>query len=195
MYNAKVAIINAYEPGDFFATTLAREYDNQLTQQGTSSTLLFISNMYFSQAAFPERYTFKTLETDLQKSVELIKNASTLTFFVSFGSKGLNAAFQSFVNRLFHLTQGKINENIWGHITAYNQKVRIITILNDQTIWQQFKQNRKSIYHPINTIDFRFFGFGKIYTTTFGFLKEGVLNMYAEKCIKTIHELAKKDMF
>lgn len=193
MYNAKVVIINAYEPGDFFATTLAREYDNQLAQQGTSSALLFISNMYFSQTAFPERYTFETLESDLQKSVELIKSASTLTFFVSFGSKGLNPAFQAFVNRLFHFAQGRINEAIWGYITAYTKKIRIITILNDEIIWQQFKRDRKSIYHPINKIDFRLFGFGEIYTTTFGFLKENIINSYAEKCIGTIHQLAKKD--
>ncbi len=191
MYNTKVVIINAYEPRDFFADAL-KAYDNTIAQAGTSSSLLFISNMYFSQTAFPERYTLDTLESDLQKSVALIQTAQVLSFFVSIGQR-VNPAFESFIKRLFHLTHGRINENIWGRTAAYNKKVRIITIINDEAIWKQFKQNKKNIYHPINTIDFRFFGFGQIYTTTFGPLKESVINAYAEKCIKTMHVLAKKD--
>lgn len=189
----RVVIINAYEPNDFFAATLAKEYDNQLSQQDTPSVLLFISNMFFSKTAFPERYSYENLESDLQKSVDYIKAASTLTFFVSVGAEGLNPAFQAFVNRLFHLEKGRINEKIWGNITAYTKKVRIITILNDETIWQQFKQDKKGVYHPINKIDFKLFGVSEIYTTTFGFLKENVINDYAKKCIQTLQELAKKD--
>lgn len=193
MYNAKVVIINAYEPNDFFASTLAREYDNQLTQQNTSSALLFISNMFFSQAIFPEKYTFETLEHDLQKSVELIQSASILTFFVSMGSKGVNPAFQSFTNRLFHLKQGRINETIWKRPTAYAKKVGIITILNDEQLWKQFKENRKSIYHPVNKVDFKLFGFGQVHTTTFGFLRENKINDYGLKCIEKIQRFAKND--
>ncbi|HPH98710.1 MAG TPA: hypothetical protein PK772_00125 [Chitinophagaceae bacterium] len=193
MYNAQVVIINAYESNDFFASTLAREYDNQLTQQGISSALLFISNMYFSQTIFPEKYTFETLEPDLRKSVELIKSASTLTFFVSVGSKGTNPAFQSFINRLFHLTQGRINEGIWKRPAAYSKKVGIITILNDEQLWKQFKENRRSIYHPVNKVDFKLFGFGKVHTTTFGFLRETKINTYGLKCIEKIKRFAKND--
>lgn len=190
----RVAIINAYESNDFFASTLAKEYDNQLSQQNTPSVLLFVSNMFFSQAPFPERYTYESLESDLQKSVNYIKAASTVTFFVSVGVKGINPAFQAFVSRLFHLERGRVNDKIWGQITTYIKKVRIITILNDEAIWHQFKKNKRSIYHPINKIDFKLFGFSEIYTATFGFLNEPSINTYAQKRIKIVQELAKKDI-
>ena len=46
----------------------------------------------------------------------------------------------------------------------------------------------------VNKIDFKLFGFSEIYTATFGFLNEPSINTYAQKRIKIVQELAKKDI-
>jgi hypothetical protein len=193
-----IVVINAFEPEDFFIRRLSQEYDNAIAENGMVSELLFLGSMYFSYTPFPQQYTFDTLENDLQKSVTAIKAASTLTFFTSYDpKKNTNPAFGQFISRLFHLDGGTINKEIWGEVNAYNKKVRIITVIDDEETWRKFKHNRSGsmLPLPINKINFKMFGFGAVYSSTFGYLQDNVLNDYGLKCLSKMHELGGKDSF
>ena len=192
--SGNIVIVNAFEPEDFFIRRLSQEYDNAIAGNGMISELLFVSTMYFSFAAFPQQYNFESLENDLQKCVTAIKKASTLVFFTSYKpNMKTNPAFAQFVQRLFHLNNGEINKSIWGDINAYNQKVRIITVVDDEEAWKRYNRQRLPLALPINKINFKLFGFGSVYSSTFGYLKDNQLNEYGIKCISTMHELGKKD--
>ncbi|MFT3936533.1 MAG: hypothetical protein QM726_23105 [Chitinophagaceae bacterium] len=189
----KIVIVNAFEPEDFFIRSLSQEYDNTIAANGMMSELLFVSTMYFSFSPFPQQFNFETLENDLQKCVTAIKAASTLVFFTSYKPDRLNPAFSQFVSRLFHLDAGNINKGIWGNINVYNQKVRIITVIDDEESWKRYNRQRLPLPLPINKVNFKLFGFGAVYSSTFGYLQNNQLNDYGIKCLKTIAELAKKD--
>lgn len=192
--SSKVVIINAFEPENFFIAQLSKAYDNALHERGITAELLFVNNMNFSFSPFPDAFTFDDLEPDLQKSVELIQSASTVAFFTSANRDHVVPIFTEFVSRLFHLKDGGINTAIWGNVDAYRKVLRIITVLDDPETWKKFRNSRKASLVPVPKINFDLFGFGQIYSRTFGFLKDDmVLNDYALKCIKTMVSMAAKD--
>ncbi|WP_118975068.1 hypothetical protein [Taibaiella koreensis] len=192
--HSKVVIINAFEPEDFFIAQLSKAYDNAIVEKGISAELLFVNNMNFSFTPFPDQYTYETLEPDLQKSVDAIKGASTVAFFTSANRDKVIPIFTQYVARLFHLKEGTVNKDIWGYIDAYSKILRIITVLDDPDTWKQFRNNRKPSLVPMPKINFGLFGFGQIFSRTFGYLKEGyVLNEYAQKSIKAMRIMAEKD--
>ncbi len=191
---SKVVIINAFDPEDFFIAQLSKAYDDAIIERGISAELLFVNNMNFSFTPFPDQYTYESLEPDLQKSVDAIKGASTVAFFTSASRDKVVPIFTQFVSRLFHLKEGMINKEIWGNINAYSKTLRIITVLDDPDTWKQFRNNRKPSLVPMPKINFGLFGFGQIFSRTFGYLKEGyVLNEYALKSLKTMRVMADKD--
>ncbi len=192
--SSKVVIINAFEPENFFIAQLSKAYDDALHERGIAAELLFVNNMNFSFSPFPDTFTFDDLEPDLQKSVELIQSASTVAFFTSANRDHVVPIFTEFVSRLFHLKDGGINTAIWGDVDAYRKVLRIITVLDDPETWKKFRNSRKATLVPVPKINFDLFGFGQIYSRTFGFLKDDlVLNDYAMKCIKTMVSMAAKD--
>lgn len=193
--SSKVVIINAFEPENFFIAQLSKAYDDALHERGIAADLLFVNNMNFSFSPFADEFTFDTLESDLQKSVEMIKAAHTVAFFTSANRDRVVPVFTQFVSRLFHLKDGMINKEIWGDdVNVYSKVLRIITVLDDPETWKKFRNNRKASLVPIPKIDFDLFGFGQIYSRTFGYLKDDmVLNDYAMKCIKTMISMAAKD--
>ncbi|PSK93343.1 hypothetical protein [Taibaiella chishuiensis] len=192
--SSKVVIINAFEPENFFIAQLSKAYDDALHERGITAELLFVNNMNFSFSPFPDTFTFDELEPDLQKSVELIQAADTVAFFTSASRDHIVPVFTEFVSRLFHLKDGGINTGIWGDVDAYRKVLRIITVLDDPETWKKFRNNRKASLVPVPRINFDLFGFGQIYSRTFGFLKDDmVLNEYALKCIKTMVSMAEKD--
>jgi len=193
--SSKVVIINAFEPEDFFIAQLSKAYDNALSEIGIAAELLFVNNMNFSFTPFPAEFTYDSLESDLQKSVDVIKRASTVAFFTSANKEKVVPIFTQFVSRLFHLKEGTINTDIWGNIHAYSKTLRIITVLDDPDTWKQFRNNRKPSLVPIPKINFGLFGFGQIYSRTFGYLKDGyVLNDYALKSMKLMSTIAEKEL-
>jgi hypothetical protein len=192
--SSKVVIINAFEPEDFFIAQLSKAYDNAIVEKGISAELLFVNNMNFSFTPFPEQYTYDDLESDLQKSVDAIKNASTVAFFTSANKEKVVPIFTQFVSRLFHLKEGRVNDGIWGNINAYSKTLRIITVLDDPDTWKQFRNNRKPSLVPMPKINFGLFGFGQVFSRTFGYLKEDfVLNEYALKSLNAMRVMADKD--
>ena len=192
--SGKLVIINAFEPEDFFIAQLSKAYDNAIVERGITAELLFVNNMNFSFTPFPEQHTYETLESDLQKSVDAIKSAATVAFFTSANKDRVVPIFTQFVSRLFHLKEGMINRDIWGNSNAYSKTLRIITVLDDPETWKQFRNNRKPTLVPMPKINFGLFGFGQIYSKTFGFLKEDyVLNDYALKSMRTMRVIAEKD--
>jgi len=191
---SKITIVNAFDPEDYFIEFLSREYDNAVSESGVMSELLFINPMHFSYTPFPEHYTFDTLEPDLQRSIQSIKDASVVSIFTSWNPhKEPNPAITHFVNRLFHLQHGAINTGIWGDTNTHHKRVRIITVIDDPAEWRRYKRTRDPGALPVTKIDFRLFGFGEVFTKTFGYLKPGELNDYGRKCVETIHFLAAKD--
>lgn len=192
---SKVAIINAFEPENFFIAQLSKAYDDAIHERGISAELLFVNNMDFSFTPFPDQYTFDTLESDLQKSVEVIKSASTVAFFTSANRDKVVPIFTQFVSRLFHLKDGGINKDIWGdNVNVYSKVLRIITVLDDPETWKRFRNSRRASLVPVPKINFDLFGFGQIYSRTFGYLKDDtILNDYALKSMKAMVSMAEKD--
>ncbi len=190
----RVVIINAFEPADFFITQLSKEYERTLKERNIAPEILFVNNMNFSFTPFPEQYAFDTLEYDLQKCVKAIKNASTVAFFTSTRKDKPMPIFRQLVSRLFHLKSGMINNDIWGNVSAYSKVLRIITVLDDPEIWKEFHNGKNRSVVPMPKISFGLFGFGQVYSRTFGYLKESdVLNSYAQKSLKAMRDMAEKD--
>ena len=190
----KIVIINAFDGEDFFISKLYEEYENALMKRNMQPEILFVNQMNFSFTPFPEQYSFQSLEHDLQRSVSLIKEASTLAIFTSAKKDKASPVLKQFVSRLFHLKSGKVNSEIWGHISAYSKVLRIITVLDDPETWKAFHNNRKRSIVPLPKVSFGLFGFGQVFSRTFGYLKEdGLLNDYARKCLKAMRDMAEKD--
>ena len=190
----KVVIINAFEPTDFFIDQLSKEYEDVLIARNIVPEILFVSTMNFSFTPFPEQYSFDTLEYDLQKCVRAIKNASTVAFFTSEKKEKPMPIFRQLVSRLFHLKSGMINSDIWGHVSAYSKVLRIITVLDDPETWKAFHNSKNRSVVPMPKISFGLFGFGQIYSRTFGYLKgNDMLNPYAQKSLKAMRDMAEKD--
>lgn len=191
----KIAIINAFDPEDFFIELLSRQYDNAIAENGMVSELFFVNSMFFSFTPFPESYTFDTLEPDLQRCVQSVRQASTVAIFTSFHTRGeINPAFAQFVNRIFHLSAGAPNKQIWGETTSiYNKRVRIISVIDDPKTWGQYKYKRNASMLPIHKINFRLFGFGEVYTSTLGYLNDNIVNEYGEKALRKMTELGMHD--
>lgn len=191
---SKVVIVNAFDQSDFFIARLSDEYEQALRERNIVPEILVVNTMHFSFTPFPEQYTFETLEYGLQKSVTAIRNASTVAFFTSSRKDKPMPIFGQFVSRLFHLKSGMINSDIWGHISAYSKVLRIITVLDDPEIWREFHNNKNRAVVPMPRISFGLFGFGQVYTRTFGYLKENdLLNDYAKKSQKAMRDMAEKD--
>lgn len=190
----KVVIVNAFEPEDFFIAQLSIAYENALNERGIMPELLFVANMNFSFTPFPEQYTYNTLEYDLQKSVSLMKAATTVAFFTSTKKDKPMPIFRQFVSRLFHLKSGMINTDIWGAVNAYGKTLRIITVLEDPDTWKEFHNSRNRSIVPLPKVSFGLFGFGQIFSRTFGYLKDNDMqSKYAQKCIKAMKDMAEKD--
>jgi hypothetical protein len=190
----KVVIVNAFEPVDFFIAQLSKEYENALKERNIIPEILFVNTMNFSFTPFPEQYSFDTLEYDLQKTVKAIKNASTVAFFTSTRKDKPMPIFGQLVSRLFHLKSGMINSDIWGNVSAYSKVLRIITVLDDPEIWAAFHNGKNISVVPMPKISFGLFGFGQVFSRTFGYLKESdVLNNYAKKSLKAMRDMAEKD--
>ena len=92
----------------------------------------------------------------MQKCVAAFKAASTLVFFTLYRpDMKTNPAFAQFVSRLFHLNGNEINKGIWGDINAYSQKVRIITVIDDEEAWKRYNRQRLPLPLPINKINIK----------------------------------------
>lgn len=190
----KVVIVNAYHAGDFFIENLSKEYENALRKRNIVPELLFVNKMNFSFSPFPEQYTFDTLENDLQKSVKAIKQAGTVAFFTSSTKDKQSPFFKQFVSRLFHLKFGTVNHDIWGQVSVYSKVLRIITVLDDPEIWAAFHQSRDRSLLPMPKVSLGLFGFGQIFSRTFGYLKNNDLqSAYAQKSLKAMGDMAQKD--
>jgi hypothetical protein len=176
----KVVVINAFEPDDFFISQLSRKYDNAVAEAKSFSELLIVSSMNFSFAAFPEQYTYDTLEPDLQKSVDAINSADVLAIFTSYRPE-MSPVFSQFIARLFHLHKGGINTGIWGNISVHNKLVRIVTVIDDYNTWRKYKFKRDPSVLPIHKTDLSLFGFGTVATATYGYLQDNILNEYGFK--------------
>lgn len=190
----KVVIINAFESSDFFISKLCEAYEAALMERNIHPETLYVNQMTFSFTPFPEQFSYQSLEHDLQRSVSLIKGASTVAIFTSAKKEKTAPIFKQFVSRLFHLKAGKINSDIWGHINAYSKVMRIITVLDDPDTWRAFHNNKKRSIVPLPKVSFGLFGFGQVFSRTFGYLKEeGLLNDYAKKSLKAMRDMAEKD--
>lgn len=190
----QVVIVNAFELDDFFISQLSQEYEKYLVKRDIIPEVFYVNRMNFSFTPFPEQFTLQTLEQDLQRCVNAIKMASTLAIFTSTHKDQQTSAFRQFITRLFHLKSGIINHNIWGNMSAHNKVLRIITVLNDPHTWKEFHRNRNRWIVPMPKATFGLFGFGQIYSRTFGFLKDNDMNnVYAQKSLKAMRNMAEKD--
>lgn len=189
-----IVIVNAFDPDDFFISCLSKAYEATLHQRNLSTEALYINQMNFSYAPFPEQYTFDLLENDLKASVKAIRQASTVAIFTSTRADKQAPAFKQFVSRLFHLKSGGINTDIWGQVSVYNKVLRIITVLDDPELWQAFHQEKNRSVVPVPKVSFGLFGFGQVYSRTFGYLKQNDLETeYARKSLKAMRDMAEKD--
>lgn len=189
-----VVIINAFDPDDFFITRLSEAYEAALRRRNLNMEVLDLHRMNFSHTPFPEQYSFHTLEDDLKKSVEAIARASTVAVFASTRPDKPAPAFKQFVSRLFHLKAGRINAAIWGEINAHDKVLRIITVLDDPALWHAFHQRKNRAVVPVRKVSFGLFGFGQVYSRTFGYLRQNDLeSAYAQKCLKAMSDMAEKD--
>lgn len=190
----KVVIVNAYHAGDFFIEQLSKAYETALKKRNIHPEVLYIPTMNFSFSPFPEQYSFDTLENDLQRSVKAIKQAATVAFFTSSKKDQQMPFLRQFVSRLFHLKFGTVNQGIWGHLSVHNKVLRIITVLEDPEVWAAFHNSRNRSLLPMPKISFGLFGFGQIYSRTFGYLKNNDMeNAYAIKSLKAMQDMAEKD--
>ena len=169
------------------------EYDNAVSSEGAVSSLLFPATMDFNVNVAASEYGCSELEPDLQKSVDAIKSADTLAVFTSYKPDS-NPIFPGFINRLFHLRSGEINYSIWGRNFDASKRVRIITVIDDHDTWRKYKFRRDASQLPIHKIDFRVFGFEQVYTSTFGYLQDNVMNEYGLKQVAKMHRFAFTDV-
>lgn len=189
-----VVIINAFDKNEEFIGKLSKVYEQALRSRGIVPEVLYVNNMTFSFSPFPEQYAFNTLEYDLQRSVSAIKAAPTVSIFTSTQKANQSPVFRQFFARLFHLKSGSINYDIWGNVLAYNKVLRIITVLDDPDIWKEFHKNRNKWVVPIPKASFGLFGFGQIYSRTFGYLKDNdINNEYGKKSVRAMQNMAEKD--
>ncbi|MCZ4242397.1 hypothetical protein [Pedobacter punctiformis] len=193
MYN-KVVVINTFEPGDFQIDHFAKAYDNGVAESGNLSELFFTGNMLFSATPFPEKYTFETLETDLKQLVIAIKNASTIIFFTNYKPDRTNHQLKNLISRLFHITQGSINREIWGDFNSFHkQQVRIITYMDDLKTSIEYKAARDPQKFPIQKVPFRFFGFGRIRAIHIRCILEKGFSKTTLKEMALLHEFGRQD--
>lgn len=189
----KTVIIHAFEPQDFFIGKLAEAYTDALSEAGAVVETLSVNTMKFAHVPNPKEYTYANLEQDLQQSIEAIRSASSLAVFVNY-RPDMNPALAQFLSRIFHLKAGVVNNDIWGKERVHDRKVRIISVIDDEPIWEAFKIKKDTSILPTNKVNFRLFGFGFLSTANFGFLRDEVMNEYGLKQLGKVKKYAVDDL-
>ena len=189
----KIVVINAFGPEDFFIARLSEAYYESVTAQGAVTSILSPKQMDFAMENAPENTTYATLEPDLQKSVDLIRDASVVSIFSTF-KPVMESVFTGFIARLFSDLDGMPDSGIWGSTTFTNTKLRIITVIDDHDTWHRYKFRREASALPIQKTDFTRLGFENATTATFGYLTDNIINEYALNKIAKMHQFGTADV-
>ncbi|MDH7464183.1 hypothetical protein QEG73_22995 [Chitinophagaceae bacterium 26-R-25] len=200
MTKSRIVTIQGYAPTDIFATKLADEYDNFLCGHGNVPTLIPINSLYFESSAFPEQYTFDTLESDLQQAITVLKNADVITIITTFRKDYTNPKYNHFISRLFHLLNGGLNRSIWGDVDFHKKKLRNLTVFThlDSDALVGREEMKKSLLLQSSAIavqNFRLLGFEEVYSSMFRNFRESIHEKYALKYFRQVRELAEKDLY
>ena len=189
----KTVIIHAFEPEDFFIGKLAETYKDAIAEAGATVEILSVNTMQFDHVINPKDYDYSKLGQDLQQSVDAIKTANSLAIFVNYRPDA-NIAFAQFLSRIFHLKAGVVNNDIWGKERVHDRKVRIVSVIDDEAIWEAFKLKKDPSILPTSKVNFRLFGFGFLAAANFGFLRDNELNDYGFKQLEKVKKYAVDDL-
>ena len=190
-----IAIINAFDDNSLFIKHLSAAYTAALEGAGANAATLNVNAMDFKINVDARKFNYETLEPDLQKSIDVITDATAFVIFTSWKpDEEANKKSTAFIKRLFHSDNGHINYEIWGHFQSDSKRVRIIAVIDDEAAAKHYKETRDASVLPVYKADVRLSGFGKIASKVFGLLiGNDIESPFAQASLDKVRALAIKD--
>lgn len=186
-----IAIINLYSPDSYFINQLSETYDKVISALGVKSSILLPDQVYSSSAAGDNK-GYDVSESELRKSIEIIRQVSAIAIFTSWKPQdNFNPRYKDFISQLFN---DRDTVALSGNASFANMRLRIVSVIDDEAEARKYKTNRDASMLSIQKADFMNLGFGRIFTRTFGNLRDNnITSEYGRKSIVLISDLAGKD--